>query len=273
MATPAQIAANQANAQKSTGPRSEEGKQVSKMNAVTHGIFTTIPIAQIESENEFKLMLQEFIDLYQPRDCHELILVEKTVLALWKQKRLAIAEAARINMANLDKNVIAEVNQILKTPIFDPLEMNQITGELSGEYQSILITKKELENIDFEKKSRFPHTIKNDAPTVYGGLDHYAKKYKLNWDNFINTPANVKSALEEMAKAVNASLEKLELRTQGKNTKKLVRQANLVVDEKYSNLLMKYEVRAENAYIKAVDALEKYRKSRLKVVEGELMNQ
>jgi hypothetical protein len=38
MATPAQIAANQANAQKSTGPRSVEGKSVSRFNALKHGI-------------------------------------------------------------------------------------------------------------------------------------------------------------------------------------------------------------------------------------------
>jgi hypothetical protein len=38
MATAAQIAANQANAQKSTGPRSVEGKSVSRFNALKHGI-------------------------------------------------------------------------------------------------------------------------------------------------------------------------------------------------------------------------------------------
>src|ERR1039457_566639 len=38
MATPAQITANRANAQKSTGPRSVEGKSASRFNALKHGI-------------------------------------------------------------------------------------------------------------------------------------------------------------------------------------------------------------------------------------------
>jgi len=38
MATPAQILANRANAQKSTGPRSVEGKAASRFNALKHGL-------------------------------------------------------------------------------------------------------------------------------------------------------------------------------------------------------------------------------------------
>jgi hypothetical protein len=38
MATPAQIAANRANAQKSTGPRTAEGKAASRLNALKHGL-------------------------------------------------------------------------------------------------------------------------------------------------------------------------------------------------------------------------------------------
>ena len=38
MASVAQLTANRANAQRSTGPRSEEGKAVSRFNALTYGI-------------------------------------------------------------------------------------------------------------------------------------------------------------------------------------------------------------------------------------------
>jgi hypothetical protein len=41
MSTPQQITANQANAQKSTGPRTAEGKSASARNAFTHGLSAT----------------------------------------------------------------------------------------------------------------------------------------------------------------------------------------------------------------------------------------
>ncbi len=40
MATAAQIAANQQNAKKSTGPRTVEGKRRSSLNALTFGLFS-----------------------------------------------------------------------------------------------------------------------------------------------------------------------------------------------------------------------------------------
>lgn len=273
MATPAQIAANQANAQKSTGPRSEEGKQVSKMNAVTNGIFTTVPIAEVEDEDEFERMSEELTAIYQPSDYQECILVENIIISLWRQKRVRLAESARINLANSDHQVMQEVNRRLNLSTLNSLHIDQISGDLSSEYQSLLVMKKELDNMDFEKKSHYPSTIKNDAPNVYSQLSFYTKKHNMTWENFLSKPICVKSALEELNTSIEESIKLIQIRINGKKISLITRRANLVVDEKYCNLLMKYETRAENAYIKAVDALEKYRKSRLKVVEGELMNQ
>ena len=42
MSSQAQIAANRANAQLSTGPRTEEGKAASSRNAYRHGLFAAI---------------------------------------------------------------------------------------------------------------------------------------------------------------------------------------------------------------------------------------
>ena len=56
MATEAQIKANQENAKKSTGPATEEGKKISSMNAMTHGIFSTIPLLPGENLEQFKML-------------------------------------------------------------------------------------------------------------------------------------------------------------------------------------------------------------------------
>jgi len=46
MATEKQIAANRRNAKKSTGPRTQEGKARSRMNALRHGLAVMLPEVQ-----------------------------------------------------------------------------------------------------------------------------------------------------------------------------------------------------------------------------------
>ncbi|HWE39682.1 MAG TPA: hypothetical protein VG406_24245 [Isosphaeraceae bacterium] len=50
----AQLAARRANALLSTGPRTPEGKAVASMNAVTHGLCTTVAVLPGESVEEFQ---------------------------------------------------------------------------------------------------------------------------------------------------------------------------------------------------------------------------
>jgi hypothetical protein len=52
MATSAQIAANRANAQKSTGPRSAEGKSASRFNALKHGIDANTELRRARTQAE-----------------------------------------------------------------------------------------------------------------------------------------------------------------------------------------------------------------------------
>ena len=57
MATPAQITANRANAQKSTGPRSAEGKSASRFNALKHGIDAASIVIPGEDPAEYEALV------------------------------------------------------------------------------------------------------------------------------------------------------------------------------------------------------------------------
>ena len=64
MATAAQIAANQANAQTSTGRRCTEGKSVSRFNALKHGI----DAASIVTPGEDRAVYEALAAPTSPRD-------------------------------------------------------------------------------------------------------------------------------------------------------------------------------------------------------------
>ena len=101
MASPskAQIKANLQNAKRSTGPTSIQGKLKVRQNAITHGIFATTPFLPHENAAEFAALSQQMSDVFPPVDAHAAFLVEEIVLTIWRQKRLRMAEASKIQIS------------------------------------------------------------------------------------------------------------------------------------------------------------------------------
>ena len=66
MATPAQIAANRANAQKSTGPTSAEGKSISRFNALKHGLDAQSLIIPGEDPAAYDALAADYRDEFAP---------------------------------------------------------------------------------------------------------------------------------------------------------------------------------------------------------------
>jgi hypothetical protein len=73
--TPAQLAARRANALLSTGPRTPEGKAIAALNAVTHGLCTTVAVLPGESVDEFQATLEGWVHELKPADSYERELV------------------------------------------------------------------------------------------------------------------------------------------------------------------------------------------------------
>lgn len=91
-----QLVANRANGSKSTGPRTERGKSRSRFNAVTHGIFAGSLVESMRSLNEdpreFRAILYELCESFQPRDGLEEQLVEEIAVNRWRRQRILRAE-------------------------------------------------------------------------------------------------------------------------------------------------------------------------------------
>ena len=97
MATQAQIDANQANSQKSTGPKTEEGKAASSRNRLSHGFASSTRFVQGEDPAEFNLLLDDLISEHQPATPTEQILVEQMAHHHWislRATRLLNSEVA-----------------------------------------------------------------------------------------------------------------------------------------------------------------------------------
>ena len=92
MATPAQITANRANAQKSTGPRSVEGKSASRFNALKHGIDAASIVIPGEDPATFDALSVEYANEYRPQSPSEFFHVDTMLRADWMKARLQRVE-------------------------------------------------------------------------------------------------------------------------------------------------------------------------------------
>ena len=94
MSSAARAAANKANAQRSTGPRSVEGKARSSMNAVKHGLLSRQPLLADEDPAEYDELRDRLVEALAPDGVHEELLVDDVVALLWRLQRLSRVEAA-----------------------------------------------------------------------------------------------------------------------------------------------------------------------------------
>jgi len=99
MATEAQIRANRENAKKSCGPKSDDGKARSRLNALTHGLRSqdAEPVLPHEDPAELEAKIQEWIDDYAPANAIERELVVRAARLSWTLDRAERHEAALLS--------------------------------------------------------------------------------------------------------------------------------------------------------------------------------
>jgi hypothetical protein len=88
MATTKQIEANRLNAQKSTGPRSVEGKLRSSQNALKSGIDAESLIILGEDRAALETLTQEYVDRFHPTTPEQRHYVDILIFDDWQLRRL-----------------------------------------------------------------------------------------------------------------------------------------------------------------------------------------
>jgi len=93
MATQRQIQANRLNAERSTGPRTPEGKAVSSQNALKSGLDAESQFVIGEDRDQFAELQHEYIARFQPLTPEERFQVDTLIRNEWTLRRLFRAEA------------------------------------------------------------------------------------------------------------------------------------------------------------------------------------
>jgi len=101
LSSAAQINANRQNAQSSTGPKSEETKQKSALNATRHG-FTgqTILLASPEEKIAYETHCISILEQYQPKTHEETSLIQQYADQQWTLHQISAQQISLLNLLN-----------------------------------------------------------------------------------------------------------------------------------------------------------------------------
>src|SRR4029079_13870855 len=94
MSSAKQIAANRANAKRSTSPNTSGGKARSRMNAWKHGLRAETVVIAGEDAKELQAIQGELWEEHQPSPGMESLLVERLAHYAWRMRRAVAFEAA-----------------------------------------------------------------------------------------------------------------------------------------------------------------------------------
>jgi len=107
MSTPSQVEANRRNAQKSTGPRTKEGKDRSRFNGVKHGMTAKFDVLPGEDADALTGRIDDWTADLEPRNQLERDLIERAARVSWQLERVEQAHVARLT-ANILKATSGE---------------------------------------------------------------------------------------------------------------------------------------------------------------------
>ncbi|MEL6827812.1 MAG: hypothetical protein AAFN91_16310 [Pseudomonadota bacterium] len=94
MTSKKQIRANRRNAKKSTGPKTKAGKERSARNAIKHGLFTDILLLPHEDGAALAMLKNNLHADFRPVTHMQAIVIDRLAMLIWRERRLAQAEAS-----------------------------------------------------------------------------------------------------------------------------------------------------------------------------------
>ncbi|MDD5410920.1 MAG: hypothetical protein PHF31_05825 [Methylobacter sp.] len=267
-----QIKANQTNAQKSTGPVTEEGKQIVANNALKHGLFSKHLVLSDENPENYQLLFDGLQTELKPVGTLEQSLVERIAVTLWRQRRLIRSETAHIELSNKPSIIAAAVNIEMGLLHSDDEITEDDLIDFDQEHlqwcQSIL---QEIRQIAGDKLTDMD-TLKKEAPLIYDNLAILAEDEGYSIEEYIKSLDEPLAYFHDLIKYCLDEIQIAKQRPLVLEIARAVRNKRAILEESLLNVLAKYQVMLDNELYKAIKALREtqaWRLDALQSVSGE----
>jgi hypothetical protein len=171
-----QIEANRRNALKSTGPKSEEGKQASRCNALRHGLTAETVIGSLEDAEDYKAFEAAITADYDAVSVVERELVLRLASILWRLRRATTMETGlfEIQADHLlnyreTRQLPSDSRDVIHTLPADP--DRNVKADNTVEFARCFLRLANLPNFALDRLSRYEATLWRQAGRVLIALD------------------------------------------------------------------------------------------------------
>jgi hypothetical protein len=266
----AQTKANRQNAKRSTGPTSIQGKLKVSQNAITHGIFAASPLLPNENAEEFKKLSQGIAEVFPPVDAAAASIVERIILAIWRQKRLRIAEAAKLQISMAPEIMAEEISDALRLSYNKRLNAQNISEEQELAYGHWVKVIEEFKSINIQAAPKNLAQVSIQVPLIFAQLKHDALQAVCTYDVFMKSPDKIITSLEKTKKYAEDFVASNEIKHTAYKIAQQMKLAKLIPDGKSVEFLSKYQVQLDTDFYRAVDAFKKHMAWRAENLEIEV---
>ena len=173
-----QIEANRRNALKSTGPKSEEGKQASRCNALRHGLTAETVIGSLENAEDYKAFEAAITADYDAQSAVERELVLRLASILWRLRRATTMETGLFEiqadpMQNYLENreLLSESRDVIHTLLRRANSDPNVKADNTVEFARCFLRLANLPNFALDRLSRYEATLWRQARRILLALD------------------------------------------------------------------------------------------------------
>lgn len=263
--TIAKLNANRANAKKTSGPVTAEGKAIVGKNATKHGIFSQQLFLESEDPDDFRALTLDLHRSLNPVGTVELALVERIAINMWRQRRLVTAETASLTLSRTNSKVADGVSSELGRSYGEDRvnegDLTPFDPDQEHWCQTVLDEIETLEEIDLKKLEDF-------APHVFAQLKSDSEEEDQDPQSYIEDHSGgLTGYIAELLLWCRRQLSEAKRRPHILALADQVRSSRLVLDPSALELFARYQTTLDNQLFKTLKALRDAQEWRLKTLE------
>jgi hypothetical protein len=199
-----QIEANRRNALKSTGPRTDAGKDVSRRNAVRHGLTAETVISALEDAEDYRAFEAAITADYEAQSAVERELVLRLASILWRLRRATSMEtglfeiqAEHLREFQKSRELLPDSHEIIRA-LFQRSPGSALTAPQTVgnkevrpvEFACCFLRLANLPNFALDRLSRYEANLWRQVGRILFTLDALdrRKPQERNWRSSVSTP-------------------------------------------------------------------------------------